>query len=121
MIFFFMLLPFLSARLRLGGWQPLIPRRAFALLMVLSWALSRLVHHLDDAGWPHNGSLSFTMGEFRELLVYYIGFLYIGGTWLRARAAAAGGPGAPTSEQEVVPEDGAFAESPSQTPTEVLK
>lgn len=77
MILVFVLLPFVGPRLRLGSLSALIPRRPFALLMIVALCVSNLAHYLDDSGWPHNHSLGRSMGEFRELLIYYIGFLYL--------------------------------------------
>ncbi len=90
MILLFVLLPFIGPRLRLGSLGALIPRRPFALLMIVALCISNFAHYLDDAGWPHNSSLGSAMGEFRELLVYYVAFLYLAGLRRPGRSQGSG-------------------------------
>ncbi len=80
MIIWFVIVPLLASRFRLGPLQNLVPWRWFIAGFALSLLFSSLAHYLDDQGLDliHGveGALKRNISEFREASTYYLYLLY---------------------------------------------
>ncbi len=80
MLFWFILLPLISAKVDLGALNGIIPSRWFIAGFAVSLLFSSLVHFLSDNGMDIingvEGSLKGNISEFRETSTYYLYMLY---------------------------------------------
>jgi len=94
MVLYFCVLPFARHRVKRPRLRAFVPSRWSFVLLAGTFLVSRLAHYLDDAGHGAGGSLTKAIGEFRELGVYVLWFLYV----LSLRPACAADEGGPESE-----------------------
>lgn len=82
----FGVMPLLFGCVRQPALRPWVPDRCFLLTLTAALLTRTLCHHLDDQGLGRG--LEGNMSEFRELLTYYMGLLYVLQVSLSAPSAA---------------------------------
>lgn len=76
LVLFFVLFPLLAARVDNAWVRYLRPTRMFILSLLFAVLMSQLAHFLDENHAPLNNYFTNSMGEYRELYVYWIWLLY---------------------------------------------
>lgn len=79
-VIWFLLIPLIAQKVRLGFLKRLVPSIWFIAGFILSVFISRIAHTLDDSGFAVingvAGSLTGNISEFREVSTYYLFLLY---------------------------------------------
>lgn len=76
LVSFFALFPLTAARSQNRWVSYFRPSRLFVLSLLTALLTSRLAHFLEENHAPANNYFSTSMGEYRELFVYWIWLLY---------------------------------------------
>ncbi len=76
LVTFFVLFPLVAARINNAWVKYLHPSRMFILAIIIAVLTSRMAHFLDENYAPQNNYFTDSMGEYRELFVYWIWLTY---------------------------------------------
>lgn len=76
-ILWFIIAPFALSKSKHWLVRVVLPDKYAALTLVAAFITRSLAHGLDDAGFEGSGTMGKNLSEFRELVTYYLGAVYI--------------------------------------------
>lgn len=104
-ILWFIVAPFALANSKHWLVRLVLPDKYAALTLVAAFITRSLAHGLDDAGFEGSGTMGKNLSEFRELVTYYLGAVYIfdlSERRLRGRPRLGEAGGAPSAPEQTV-------------------